>query len=287
MTDTGTDGPDAAGPSAAKRAIVSRRSLPNGRALVGALLVTVAAVGAFVFANGGDSGPHTEFLVLLRDIDAGDSISAADVAFEPMILSPELARIAFESVGTESTDAVDGATALRFLHAGGLLLTPDLRRATRIGGSDTTNIHELTLPVPLDRTPDLLARGDLVTILAYDSRNEETWVAFEDALVLAFNTQSDSFGSSSAGRLTLGLSESGQVLRGAHLSFLELTVVLTTRIGDDDFPGHYDGPLRTDLPNELIDLAQRSRLRGAPAGPSVPFSALADDSPLTDNGEIQ
>lgn len=247
MTDPRTTGPDAAAPAAAKRSIVSRRSLPNGRALVGALLVTVAAVGAFVFASGGDSGPATEYLVLLRDIDAGDSISDTDVAFEPMTLSPQLADIAFESGRTNSAGGPDGATALRFLHAGGLLLAPDLRGKAQIGGTDTTNIHELTLPVALDRTPDLLNPGDRVTILAYDSRNEATWVAFEHALVLAFNTYSDSIGSSSEGRLTLGLSDSGRVLRGAHLSFLELTVVLTTRTRDDNFPGHYDGPIRTDL----------------------------------------
>ena len=246
MIDPRTEGPDAAGSTGAKRSIVSRRSLPNGRALVGALLVTVAAVGAFVFASGGDSGPGTEYLVLLRDIDAGDSISATDVAFEPMTLSPQLADIAFESASTGSASAPDGATALRFLHAGGLLLAPDLRGAAQIDNTDTTNFHELTLPVPLDRTPELLTRGDRVTILAYDSRNEDTWVAFEDALVLAFNAFGDSIGASSEGRLTLGLSDSGRVLRGTHLSFLELTVVLTTRASDDYFPEHYDGPLRAD-----------------------------------------
>lgn len=250
MTDPRTVGPGAAGPTAAKRSIVSRRSLPNGRALVGALLVTVAAVGAFVFASGDDGGPGTEYLVLLRDIDAGDSITDVDVAFEPMTLSPQLADIAFESGRTNSVNNPDGATALRVLHAGGLLLAPDLRVATQIDSTNTSNIHELTLPVPLDRTPDPLNPGDLVTVLAYDSRNEDTWVAFEDALVLTFDTYSDSFGSNSEGRLTLGLSDSEQVLRGAHLSFLELTVVLTTRTRDDNFPGHYDGPLQS---NPVID----------------------------------
>ena len=286
MTDARIEGPDAAGPAATKRSIISRRSLPNGRALVGALLVTVAAVGAFVFASGGDGGPSTEYLVLLRDVDAGDSINAADVRFEPMTLSPQLANIAFESTSTNSAGTPDGATALRFLHAGGLLLAPDLRNAAQIRGTETTNIHELTLPVPLDRTPDLLTRGDRVTILAYDSRSEDTWVAFKDALVLAFNTYSDSIGSSSEGRLTLGLSESGQVLRGAHLSFLELTVVLTTRASDDNYPGHYDGPLPTDLPNEVIDFAERSQLLGAKAASSDPFRALTDDTFVTDNEGI-
>jgi len=254
MTNTGTDGLDAGGTAEAKRSIVSRRSLPNGRAVVGALLVTVAAVGAFVFTNSGDNGPNTRYLVLLRDIDAGDSISAEDLASEPMTLSPQLADIAFESAGAGSTRAVDGATALRFLHAGGLLLAPDLRGTAPIDGSDSTNIHELTLPVPLDRTPELLARGDRVTILAYNSRDEHTWVAFEDVLVLEFHAGSDGIGASSEGRLTLGLSDPRQVLRGTHLSFLELTVVLTTRAADDDFPEHYAGPVQPDRLSETGEI---------------------------------
>ena len=283
MSDARIEGPDAAGPAATKRSIISRRSLPNGRALVGALLVTVAAVGAFAFASGGDSGPSTEYLVLLRDVEAGDSISAADVVFEPMTLSPQLADIAFESASTDSPSTLDGATALRFLRAGGLLLAPDFRGPAQIGGTATTDIHELTLPVPLDRTPDLLTRGDRVTVLAYDSRNEDTWIAFEDALVLAFNTYSDSIGSSSKGRLTLGISDSGRVLRGAHLSFLELTVVLTTRASDDNYPGYYGGPLPADLPNEVIDLAERSRLLNAEAAERYRFGAVTSDTPVADN----
>ena len=288
MTDPRTEGLDAAGPGPAgvQRSIVSRRSLPNGRALVGALLVTVAAVGAFVLSTRGDSGPGTEYLVLLRDIDAGGLVNAADVAYEPMTLSPELADIAFSSTSADTTGHLDGATALRFLHAGALLLVPDLRGANRILGAETTEIHELTLPVPLDRTPDLLTRGDRVAILAYDARNEDTWVAVEDGLVLAYNTSGDSFGSSSQGRLTLGLSDPERVLRGAHLSFLELTVVLTTRVANHDYPGHYDGPLRIDLPNEVIDLAERSRLLDAQLAADDPLRAASDDTVVSDSKEF-
>ena len=246
MTDTGTDSGDAPASAGSKRSIVSRRSLPNGRAVVGALLVTVSAVGAFAFANGGNNGPSTEYLVLLRDIEAGDSISAADLASEPMTLSPQLADIAFESASTDSAGGLDGATALRFLHAGGLLLAPDVRDLAPIADLDSTSIHELTLPVPLDRTPELLRRGDRVTILAYDPRGQNTRVVFEDALVLDFDTGSDHIGASSDGRLTVGLSDPGRVLRGVHLSFLELTVVLTTRAAEDIFPEQYADPVRAD-----------------------------------------
>ncbi len=251
MTDAGTDGADAAGSAGSKRSIISRRSLPNGRAVVGALLVTVAAVGAFVFAGSGDNGPNTEYLVLLRDVEAGDSISAADLASEPMVLSPHLADIAFEATGADSAEAVDGATALRLLHAGGLLLAPDVRGMAPIADLESTSIHELTLPVPLDRTPELLTRGDRVTVLAHDSRDQSTRVALEDALVLEFDAGSDRIGASSDGRLTLGLSDPELVLRGVHLSFAELTVVLSTRAADDAFPEYYTDPVRAGHLSEI------------------------------------
>ena len=275
MTDSRTEGRDAAADTAGvRRSIISRRSLPNGRALVGALLVTVAAAGAFVFASS-DGGPDNEYLVLLRDVDAGGLLSAADVAYEPMTLSPQLADIAFSAASNDTTDQLEGATALRFLHAGALLLAPDLRGADPILGAEAPKTHELTLPVPLDRTPAVLARGDRVAVLAYDSRNESTWTAVEDGLVLRYAAAGDSIGSSSHGRLTLALSDPQRVLRGAHLSFLELTVVLTTRAADDGYPRLYRGPLPPDPTDEQIDSAERSPLAEPqsatePAAPAPP-----------------
>lgn len=263
MTNPETDASlNATAPSVVRRAIVARRSLPNGRALVGALLVTVAAVGAFVFANGGDSGPTTEYLVLLRDINAGESITASDVGFEPMTLSAALAEIAFAGDTTDTSDALAGATALHFLHAGGLLLVPDVREATQINGTPTTGMHELTLPVPLDRTPEFLQRGDLVTILAYDQDNERTLVALEDALVLGINSATDTLGSNGQAQLTLGLSDADLVVQGTHLSFLELTVVLTSRSRDDLFPEVYPNPEELLLDPQLPQ--DQSPLFGGP-----------------------
>ncbi len=285
MTDPRTEGLDAVASAGTERSIISRRSLPNGRALVGALLVTVAAVGAFVFANRGNDGPATEYLVVLRDINAGDLVNASDLTYEPMTLSPQLADIALSSEEVGATGHIEGATALRFLHAGGLLLAPDLRDSTPVPGAETTEVHELTLPVPLDRTPELLARGDRVTVLAYDSRSNDTRVAFEDALVLAYDTFGDSIGSSSKGRLTLGLGESEEVLRGAHLSFLELTVVLTTRATKDNYPEHYDGSFPSGLPNEVIDSAERSRLLDEQTTPDDDPQALREEAVVNNTEE--
>ena len=273
MTDPRTDGLDAAAPETAgvQRSIVSRRSLPNGRALVGALLVTIAATGAFVFSTRGDSGPVDEYLVLLRDVEAGGSLSAADVAYEPMTLSSELADMAFSSTPGDTAAHLDGATALRFLNAGALLLSSDLRGAAQVPGAETTETHELTLPVPLERAPEMLARGDRVTVLAHDPRNDATWTAVEDGIVLEYSTSDDGFGSRSHGRLTLALSDPRTVMRGAHLSYLELTVVLTTRAANDAYPERYEVPSRVERHNDSdfgpVPLREPDLSDGAPDVP--------------------
>ena len=94
-----------AGVRAAGRVISSRRALPSGRALVGALLITVATIGAFAVATSTEDGPATDYLVMTRDLRAGDSITEADVRFEPMTLSEELAGRTLNS-----TAGLEGAT---------------------------------------------------------------------------------------------------------------------------------------------------------------------------------
>ena len=219
-----------------------------------------------MFSNRADSGPGDEYLVLLRDVDAGASVGAEDVGSEPMTLSPELADIAFSSTRGHTAAELDGATALRFLHAGALLLAPDLRGADRTGDQDATEVHELTVPVPVDRAPEVLKRGDRVTVLGHDSRNDATWTVVEDGLVLDYRSTRDSLGSSSHGLLTLALEDPQRVLRGAHLSFLELTVVLTTRAVGDEYGDHYRGP------------AQAGPLDEGDPLPAPPHDPVATDS---------
>ena len=235
MGDSSVEEPHEPGASATTPTITPRRGLPNGRAPVGALLVTTAAIGAFALATQGDDGPDTEFFVLLRDIEPGDSVGLDDVGFESMTLSPAVADVALSS-----TNGVDGATALRWLRAGELLTRHDLHGAAFVDGAPVVDIHELTFPVRLDRTPADLRRGDRVTVLATDG--DGTWLALEDALVLTFDTDTGGIGSTTEARLTVGLTAPGDVLRGAHLSFLDLTVVLTNQAIGDEYPEYLAAP---------------------------------------------
>lgn len=212
------------------RVIAPRRGLPNGRAIVGALLVTLATIGSFAVATSGDSGPKTEYLVVSSPIAAGETVSLQAVTAEPMELSPTLITSALTT-----TAGLNGATALRDLRAGELLTSDDLIAAHSIDGKAVTNIHELTFSVPLDRTPAGIRRGDRVTILGTSA--DVTSVAVEDALVLSIDTQPDQIGSSGNGALTLAIDDAETVMTIAHVTqTTDITVVRSTRALADTYP---------------------------------------------------
>lgn len=216
------------------RAFRPREGLPTGRAVVGALLVTIAALGAFAFASQDHRGPIDGFLVLTDDVEAGETIALTDVAFAVMDVPPEVAANA-----VRNDDGVEGATALRLLRTGEVLDGRAISAAPVVDGEAIDPAHELTFPVRRNRAPAHLRRGDRVTVLAHHDGMLVT--ALEDALVLSYDTGGPSVLSASEGVLTVALPDSELVSRGALLSYddEDLTVALTTRALDDVFAEDY------------------------------------------------
>ncbi len=217
--------------------IAPRRGLPNGRALLGALLISLAAIGAYVGATSGSDGPSTEFLVLTTPIGAGEPVALSAVALRPMDIPDEMSASALNS-----TVGLDGATALRDLRAGELLSVDDLLAAPLVDGAPIGSVHEVSIPVPLDRTPSGLVRGDRVTVLStlriLDTPT--TVVALEDAVVVSFESGSSQIGSTGSGVLTLAIADADSVVSTAHLSQQgNLTVVRSTRAIADSYPRAY------------------------------------------------
>ncbi|GEM_PF-2154366 len=212
------------------RVLTGRRSLPNSRALIGALLVTLAALGAFAATQRGTDGPVTHYLVSTSAISVGESVSLTSVEAQLMTLSPQLAATALNS-----TEGLQGATALRDIRPGELLTTADFSAAPMLDGTAMGQIHEISFGIPLDRTPPTLLAGDRVTILATIA--DTTSLAVEDAVVLAIDTTPDQLGSSGRGVLTLGVDDPAVVMEIAHLTQVaDITIVRSTRALDDVFP---------------------------------------------------
>ena len=57
-----------------------RRTLPGGRAALGALLIAVAAVGTFTAASGATEDPRQSFVVARGDVAVGQRLSEGDLA---------------------------------------------------------------------------------------------------------------------------------------------------------------------------------------------------------------
>ncbi len=219
------------------RTISPRRGLPNGRALLGALLISIAAVGAYTAATRGSGAPGTRYLVVTSAVAAGQPVRLDDVAFETMDIPADVARSALGSaVG------LDAATALRDLRPGEILSIDDLLAAPVLDGVPIGAVHELSIPVPLDRTPGDLVRGDRVTVLSTLRIGDTptTVVALEDAVVVAFDSKSDQLGSTGTGVLTLAIPDADAVVSTAHFAQQgDLTIVRSTRAIGDTFPDSY------------------------------------------------
>ena len=111
------------------RRITPRRVWPGGRALLGGLLVTVAALGVFSAYRSADRPPTTSYVVARTEIAPGSIITADDVGLQAMELPPTVAQGAF----TGADDAVVlGSVAVAPIGQGELLQSAGLRPASAI-----------------------------------------------------------------------------------------------------------------------------------------------------------
>ena len=196
---------------------------------MGALLVTTGALGTFALATSGDEGPTTSYLVAAHDLEAGTTLTATDVRFEPMELSPALA-----SSTLNSTDGLEGALLLLDHRAGALIDVSDVIPAAP-GVPHGLDVHEISFAVPLARTPEGLREGDRITVLA--THDGVTRLAVEDAPLIAADTTPDRIGASGQGILTLAIDNAAVVMEIAHLTHVgDITIVRSTRALDDTFP---------------------------------------------------
>jgi Flp pilus assembly protein CpaB len=103
-------------PPVARRSVGRSRSLPSGRAAIGALLVVMSGLGLATAARQATAEPTTRFAVATRDVPAGDVLRPGDIALLTMKLAPNVAQRSFTDVSL-LTDAV----ATNSLSAGELI----------------------------------------------------------------------------------------------------------------------------------------------------------------------
>ncbi len=154
--------------------------------MIGALLVTAAAVLAFVASSGGNDGPRERFVVATRDLAPGDLLTAQDLALAVVDLPPAMAASA-----QRNPVRLEGAV-LRGPVAAGSLLTAAVVGLDDAGpdGTAAWRYRELSFALPRSRAlSGNLDRGDRIDVLA--TINEHTEVLVQRALVLGTSNRSD------------------------------------------------------------------------------------------------
>lgn len=194
------------------RSAGARRSFPSGRALVGGLLVTMAAVVVFAAYAGAQERPTSSVVVARRDLDPGQRLTAADVEVRAVAVPAELADRSFPDVG-----GLVGAVTLGPIGAGELVQ----EGAVRAGG-DEDDGPEFSFPVDRERALAGDVRpGEEVDLLAtFGSGSDATTeVLARRARVLHVQeARTGTLGSSGRLVLTVGLASGAEVIDVAHAS---------------------------------------------------------------------
>lgn len=217
--------------------------LPSSRALVGGLLVTVAAVGVLAAHAGASGSPGGRWVVAARPLAPGSVLTGADLRVVHGSLPDELV-----AQGFTSTDELDGATVLAPLGGGELV-----QRSAVLtdGGADPPPqpAHEFSFVLERERAVNGdLRPGEWVDVLATygTGGTASTSVVAHRATVLQVAEGTTAIGSSGTVVLTLGVTEPVEVLALTHaVDAAAVTVVRATRT-DASLPEHYT-PIATGV----------------------------------------
>jgi len=171
------------------------------RLVGGLLLVGLAVVGGLTLWR--QAQVTVPVVVALREIPAGHVLEAADLGLTQARLEGTLAALA---LGETELAAAVGRTATNPIHAGALVVRPDLGSGPVIGPNDVA----VTVPVEADSVYARLRRGDQVAVMATSDKGKPqslTVALLERAIVYDVASQSTrvTLGTDSAddeGRLT-------------------------------------------------------------------------------------
>jgi Flp pilus assembly protein CpaB len=239
---TQTNGPDLARPPAPGRTVGPRRGrLPSSRALVGALLVTLAAVGLFAVYLAAGSGPSTRYAVAATAVVPGTELAADDVELVSVDLPGELADRAFTDV-----DELVGMVTVAPIDAGELVQ----RSAVAADPRPDQGGYTMSFAIETDRAAGgRLEPGQRVAILVTYTGAQEaiTEVVAEDAVVVSFDRAGDAaLDALDETVLTVRLPDSANPLAVAHAARVgEITIVDPTFAGESPLPAEFQPDVPT------------------------------------------
>ena len=227
------------------RVIAPMRGLPNGRAVLGGLLVSLAALGSYLVAQGGGDDQLASYVVAGRDLAPGAALSQADLQLVSLDLPPDQARGTFATVAS-----LTGAVMRGPLQAGAVVTASAVDRPASGAATDTSGAPAQTTPAYRELALDLpaaravggdLRPGDRVDVVA--TADAASHVLVQQALVVGADGGND--GSPLGGSevsVTLALPDAAAALAVAHgAAAAELTLLRSTR-ATEPLPDTYQLP---------------------------------------------
>jgi hypothetical protein len=254
MTSTGVDRTLAPGSPRRKTPLAGRRisrprTLPGGRAVVGALLIAGAAVLVFAAYLDATSEPSTRYLVANDAIPAGTVI--ADVATaESLFSSAPLALIdtvAQRAVAAEDVESLVGQTIVATLDRGDLV-----QRSVLLDGQRVSGAHVMSFAVgAADAVAGSLSPGETIDVVATSGGRGEPSTGYVVRGVPVLAVDAGSGGSNVI--LTVALDDVEQVQALGHaVKTADVFVVSTLATTDDDtLPPPYSGSRPAAVDNDV------------------------------------
>lgn len=191
-----TDAPTLSSPTTAtadgddRRTIRPRRSLPGGRAVVGAFLVVVAAVGTFGAYLSATAAPDTSYMVATRAFEIGHVIEESDLVGSdagfravPIDLPEDQAARAVTSAARDA-ERLLGQVVVAPIAAG------DLLQHTQFVGIDgATEGVSMSFSLPVDRALAGRVRAgeriDVIATFTAAGRTNQTRLVARDVAVVS------------------------------------------------------------------------------------------------------
>lgn len=231
----------AAGP----RRIARRRTLPGGRAVLGALLVALAVVGVVGAHLAATATPRDRYLVAASDLPAGTLLGdAAAVSNSFRQVAVDLpVEVAAGAVHVDEASSLVGRRLLAALASGDLLLASGV---ADVGADPGTSTFAFALPIDT-AVGGTLTAGDRIDVLATSGTGTDATTAFvvRAAPLTAVTTTGGGLGGENV-RLTVELARQTDVQALAHALATAEVVVVRSPDASSGAPGPYrydpDGP---------------------------------------------
>lgn len=178
----------------------SRRALPSGRAVLGALLITLAALGVLLASQLGEDATFQDVVVARNDLAPGTVLSEADVASIRLRLDEQADWVVGDVNDVVGNVILGPVGQLEFVQRSNLAEgTPE---------AAPSGLAEVSIEIRRERAPSSIVPGEEVSILATfdDVTPEQTELIADRVVVLSFQNQSEDFSSSTA-VLRLGVAD--------------------------------------------------------------------------------